>query len=42
MNVGAGVIAGGWDYIWAAYGMTWATLALYSLSLLVRARRSQP
>ena len=33
---GSGVIAGGWEYIWAAYGVTWLFFAGYSLSLFLR------
>ena len=33
-----GVIVDGWSYIWAAYIITWATLGLYGLALLVRSR----
>lgn len=36
LNVGSGRITGGWEYVWAAYGITWATFALYGLSLWVR------
>ncbi len=28
-----GHIQGGWPYVWAAYGITWTALALYSASL---------
>jgi len=35
-QVGSGVISGGWSYVWAGYGLTWATLALYALSLYLR------
>jgi len=31
-----GHVTGGWDYIWAAYGATWAGIVLYALSLWVR------
>jgi hypothetical protein len=30
-----GQIAGGWEYVWAAYGITWATLLAYGFSLYV-------
>lgn len=39
-NVGSGMIQGGWNYVWAAYGIFWAGLALYTLSLILRARTS--
>lgn len=32
-----GVIIGGWEYVWAAYLITWAALALYGGSLWLRA-----
>ncbi|MCY1079172.1 hypothetical protein [Archangium lansingense] len=35
-QVGAGRIQGGWEYIWAAYGIAWASLSLYALSLWLR------
>lgn len=34
--VGAGRIQGGWTYVWASYGITWAAFAVYSLSLWLR------
>lgn len=34
--VGSGRIVGGWEYIWAAYAITWAALGLYALSLWLR------
>jgi hypothetical protein len=35
-KVGSGRIQGGWEFIWAAYGITWAALSLYALSLWLR------
>ncbi len=35
-QVGSGVVSGGWSYVWAGYGLTWVTLALYTLSLYLR------
>jgi hypothetical protein len=35
-KVGSGVVSGGWSYVWAGYGLTWITLALYALSLYLR------
>ena len=35
-GVGSGRIAGGWGYVWAAYGISWAAVTLYALSLWVR------
>ena len=34
-----GVIDGGWGYVIAAYGITWAALAAYAVSLYLRAKR---
>ena len=31
-----GMIDGGWNFVWAAYGITWTGLGLYILSLKVR------
>jgi hypothetical protein len=33
-----GRIQGGWEYVWACYGITWAALLGYALSLWVRAK----
>lgn len=35
-----GVIVGGWEYVYAAYGVTWAVLALYAATLFLRGRRA--
>ena len=35
-----GVIVGGWGYVWVVYGVTWASLALYAISLFLRGRQS--
>jgi CcmD family protein len=37
--VGEGRIRGGWEYVWAAYGIAWTGLGLYALSLWARLRR---
>lgn len=39
-QVGAGRIVGGWEYVWAGYGIALAALVLYSLSLWFRRPRS--
>ena len=31
-----GMIQGGWEFVWAVYGITWAGLAWYALSLYQR------
>lgn len=33
-----GIITGGWEYVWAAYGLTFAALTTYGISLAVRLR----
>ena len=33
---GEGLIVGGWEYVWAAWGVTWLALALYAVSLWLR------
>jgi hypothetical protein len=35
-RVGSGRIAGGWGYVWASYGLTWAMMIGYGLYLWVR------
>ncbi len=40
--VASGVIDGGWAYIWGAYGVTWALLLGYAVSLVFRAWRARP
>ena len=37
----AGTISGGWEYVWAAYAITWASLTLYAVSLVWRERQSR-
>jgi heme exporter protein D len=33
-----GVIVGGWQYVWMAYGLTFSAFAIYGVTLLVRLR----
>ena len=33
-----GVVAGGWEYVWAAYGITTGALIVYTISLINRIR----
>lgn len=40
-GVGAGRIQGGWEFVWTAYGITWAGLCLYVLSLWLRRRSAE-
>lgn len=35
----SGMITGGWEYVWLVYGATWAALAAYTVSLIVRGRK---
>jgi hypothetical protein len=37
----SGRIQGGWEYVWVSYGITWAALTLYALSLWLRSRASR-
>lgn len=34
-----GMISGGWGFVWSAYGVTVATLAIYTIALIVSHRR---
>ncbi len=36
-----GVIEGGWEFVIAAYSITWTGLVLYIVSLVVRSRGSR-
>jgi hypothetical protein len=40
--VATGVITGGWSYIWAAYGVTWAALLLFLGRALLLSRAPDP
>lgn len=40
MDVGAGRIVGGWEYIWAGYALSFVSLVLYALSLWARRPRA--
>lgn len=33
-----GIVIGGWEYVWAAYGITFSVLGGYAISLVVRVR----
>lgn len=37
----SGVIEGGWEFVWAAYGLTALALTVYSVSILSRYRRER-
>lgn len=32
----SGRIEGGWEFVYACYGITWGTFLLYAISLVVR------
>ncbi len=36
-----GHVVGGWEYVWAAYGITWASLILFGFNIVVR-RMKEP
>jgi heme exporter protein D len=38
-----GVVVGGWEYVWAAYGITFAAFLIYGVTLVtkLRAERSR-
>ena len=36
-----GVIIGGWGYVWAVYGLSFAIWTIYTVSVLVRWRRER-
>jgi hypothetical protein len=38
---GMGVIEGGWEFVWAAYGISAAVLLGYGVSLVLRLRAEQ-
>ena len=38
MTSGMGVLEGGWEYVWAAYGATAVILLGYAVTLLARYR----
>jgi hypothetical protein len=35
-EVGSGKIKGGWEFVWAAYIITWVGVVVYGLSLWLR------
>lgn len=40
-SAATGVIDGGWPYIWGAYSVTWALLAGYVVTLVIRGALSR-
>ena len=37
----SGVVVGGWEFVWAAYGITGAVFAIYVISLVHRLRKAK-
>lgn len=33
-----GVVVGGWEYVWMAYGLTFTALAIYGVTLITKLR----
>jgi heme exporter protein D len=33
--IATGMIQGGWEYVWGAYGLSWAVLLTYTIRALV-------
>ena len=36
-----GIVTGGWEFVWAAYGLTATALIVYGVSLIARLRQSK-
>jgi heme exporter protein D len=36
-----GVVAGGWEFVWAAYGLTFTAFAIYGALLIKQLRQSR-
>jgi hypothetical protein len=36
-----GVVIGGWEYVWAAYGLTFAAFVIYGVTLITKLREEQ-
>ena len=37
----SGTLVGGWEFVWAAYGLTTMVLGIYTLSVLTRYRAAK-
>lgn len=37
----SGVVTGGWEFVWAAYGLTAVAFVVYGASLLARLREAK-
>ncbi len=38
---GIGHVVGGWEYVWMAYGLSWAGIVYFGLSLFLRRKKEQ-
>lgn len=38
--VATGMITGGWEYVWAVYGLSWGVLITYTIRALLLRRRA--
>jgi hypothetical protein len=36
-----GVVVGGWEYVWAAYGLTFTAFLVYGVSLITKLREER-
>jgi heme exporter protein D len=36
-----GIVVGGWEFVWAAYGLTAAAFLIYGISLVMRLREAK-
>ncbi len=36
-----GVVVGGWEYVWAAYGLTFAAFIIYGVMLVTKLREER-
>lgn len=36
-----GIVVGGWEFVWSAYGLTAAALIIYGVSLVTRLREAK-
>ena len=36
-----GIVTGGWEFVWAAYGLTAAVFLVYGISLFARLREAK-
>ena len=36
-----GIVVGGWEFVWSAYGITAGALLIYAISLIARLRHAR-